>query len=139
VTTSEASRNEHVWSEFKSPSAHIYRFEKVPAASLLSITWGLELADIHTHVKQVQQPLTLAHQVVLRDPVHLAVILERHPPEREVQFARIDTTHGYTHFDRLYRRDEPKERLDVDVWGAAALLEENGRTYAESFEKRGQQ
>ena len=56
------------------------------------------------------------------------------PSEREVQIARIDTTHGYTHFDRLYRRAQPKERIDVDVWEAAALLEANWRTYAESFD-----
>lgn len=54
-------------------------------------------------------------------------------PGRDIQIARIDTTHGYSHFDRLYRRDQPKERLDVDVWEAAALLEENWRTYARSF------
>lgn len=35
--------------------------------------------------------------------------------ERKVQIARIDTTHGYTHFDRLYRRDQPKERIDATV------------------------
>lgn len=34
--------------------------------------------------------------------------------ESNVEIARIDTTHGHTHFDKLYRRDEPKERLDVD-------------------------
>lgn len=55
-------------------------------------------------------------------------------PERQIQIARIDTAHGVPHFDRLYRRDQPKERLDVDVWEAATLLEENWRTYAESFE-----
>ena len=57
------------------------------------------------------------------------------PPEREIQIARIDTAHGHTHFDRLYRRDEPKERLDVDVWEAVALLHANWRTYAERSEE----
>lgn len=55
-------------------------------------------------------------------------------PDDVIQIARIDTAHGYPHFDRLYRRDQPKERIDADVWEAAALLEENWRTYAESFE-----
>lgn len=54
--------------------------------------------------------------------------------DREIQIARIDTAHGQTHFDRLYRRDQPKERIDVDVWEAATLLEKNWRTYAESFD-----
>lgn len=66
-----------------------------------------------------------------------AVVVHCSPTDtdgREIQIARIDSTHGYTHFDRLYRRDQPKERLDVDVWEAAALLEANWRTYAESFE-----
>lgn len=40
-------------------------------------------------------------------------------PERKIQIARIDTTHGYTHFDRLFRRGQPKERVDEDVWDAA--------------------
>lgn len=54
------------------------------------------------------------------------------PTERHIQIARIDTAHGYTHFDRLYRRDRPKERLDIDVWDALDLLHANWRTYAES-------
>jgi len=63
--------------------------------------------------------------------VHFSVAGE---PERQIQIARIDTSHGYTHFDRLYRRDQPKERLDVDVWEAVALLHANWRTYAERFD-----
>ena len=66
-----------------------------------------------------------------------AVVVHYSPPsasEPEVQIARIDTTHGYSHFDRLYRRDQPKERIDVDVWEAVALLEDNWRTYAERFD-----
>ena len=58
-------------------------------------------------------------------------------PERKIQIARIDTAHGHTHFDRLYRRNQPKERIDVDVWEAAAFLKSNWRTYAESYERIG--
>lgn len=58
--------------------------------------------------------------------------------EEEIQIARIDTEHGYTHFDRLYRRDQPKDPIDVDVWEAATLLEENWRQYAESFDNHTQ-
>ena len=64
--------------------------------------------------------------------VHFSVAGES---ERKIQIARIDTTHGYTHFDRLYRRDQPKERLDVDVWEAITLLHANWRTYAERFDE----
>lgn len=53
---------------------------------------------------------------------------------REVQFARIDTTHGSPHFDRLHRRDQPNERLDVDVPETAGILKANRRTYAERFD-----
>lgn len=53
---------------------------------------------------------------------------------QKIQIARIDTTHGYTHFDRLYRRDQPKEEIDVTVWEASALIEDNWRTYAESYD-----
>lgn len=56
-------------------------------------------------------------------------------PERKIQIARIDTSHGHTHFDRLYRRDQPKERIDVDVWEAAALLRANWRIYARSYDE----
>lgn len=52
-----------------------------------------------------------------------------------VQVARIDTSHGYPHVDRLYRRDQPKEPLDVDVWEAAERLEANWRRYARQHDR----
>lgn len=52
-----------------------------------------------------------------------------------VQIARIDTSHGFVHFDRLNRRDQPKEPIDVDVWEAAELLETNWRRYARSYDQ----
>ncbi len=51
-----------------------------------------------------------------------------------VQIARIDTEHGYTHFDRLYRRDEPKEPVEMDFWEAWTRMRNNWRTYAKSHE-----
>jgi hypothetical protein len=39
--------------------------------------------------------------------------------------ARIDTEHGYTHFDRLYRRDQPKNPIDLGFWAAWAHMEAN--------------
>jgi hypothetical protein len=35
-----------------------------------------------------------------------------------VQIARIDTEHGYTHFDRLYRRDQAEDPIDMGFWTA---------------------
>jgi hypothetical protein len=65
------------------------------------------------------------------------VVYHRDPDAGEnVEIARIDTAHGFTHFDRLYRRDQPKERVDWGLWEAVRRLRENWRTYAESFEKR---
>jgi hypothetical protein len=51
--------------------------------------------------------------------------------------ARIDTDHGYTHVDRLYRRDESKERVDLDFFEAWDRLKSRWRTYAEEYEKSG--
>lgn len=66
------------------------------------------------------------------DPAEFAVVVGYNDPETDehIQVARIDTAHGYVHFDKLYRRDEPKERLDVDFWTAVERLEQNWRTYA---------
>ena len=55
--------------------------------------------------------------------------------ESNVEIARIDTAHGRTHFDKLYRRNEPKEPLDVDFWTAIERLEDDWRTYAASHER----
>jgi hypothetical protein len=55
--------------------------------------------------------------------------------DENIEVARIDTAHGYTHIDRLYRRDEPKEEFDGNVWDACEYLEENWRDFARSYEK----
>ncbi|MDZ7701313.1 MAG: hypothetical protein U5J98_04190 [Halobacteriales archaeon] len=55
--------------------------------------------------------------------------------DRPVEIARIDTSHGFVHFDRLYRRDRPKDPIDLTVREAAELLESNWRTYAESHDR----
>lgn len=54
----------------------------------------------------------------LDDPEEFGVTVRYNDPVtgESIQIARIDTAHGYTHFDRLYRRDEPKEELDLDFW-----------------------
>jgi hypothetical protein len=38
-------------------------------------------------------------------------------------------------FDKLYRRDQPKEQLDVGIWEAVARLKNDWRRYAESYER----
>lgn len=72
------------------------------------------------------------------DPEEFAVTVKYNDSAtgEAIQIARIDTAHGYTHFDRLYRRDEPKEPLDLDFWEAIERLEENWRTYASSHARR---
>jgi hypothetical protein len=55
--------------------------------------------------------------------------------DREVQIARIDTSHGYVHFDKLFREKRPKTPLDIDVyWEAEELLREDWRRYARRYE-----
>lgn len=57
--------------------------------------------------------------------------------DTHVQIARIDTAHGDVHFDRLYRRDEPKDTdVDFGPWEAFEHLRSNWRTYAKSFESK---
>lgn len=53
---------------------------------------------------------------------------------KTVEIARIDTAHGTTHFDKLFRRDQPKEPLGIDYLEAEARLRENWRRYAKSYE-----
>lgn len=55
--------------------------------------------------------------------------------EETVEIARIDTKHGFTHFDKLFRRDQPKEPLDVDYIEAEERLRENWRRNARSYEQ----
>lgn len=50
--------------------------------------------------------------------------------EQTVQVACIDTSHGYTHIDKLYAERQETEPLEVDVWGAYDHLESNWRRYA---------
>ena len=57
------------------------------------------------------------------------------PKTREtVEIARIDTSHGYVHFDRLYRADQPKEPVNTETsWEAEEHLRKHWRQYAESY------
>lgn len=71
------------------------------------------------------------------DPAEFAVVVHYNSPEADQveQVARIDTAHGGVHFDRLYRRDDPKDDLDINFWEAVERLEANWRTYARGYER----
>jgi hypothetical protein len=56
--------------------------------------------------------------------------------DTNVQIARIDTADGFTHFDRLYRRDEQKDPVDLSLWEAVEELSENWRTYAKMYDQK---
>lgn len=55
--------------------------------------------------------------------------------DETVEIARIDTAHGSTHFDELFRRDQPKVELDADYLDAEKRLRENWRRYARSYDR----
>ena len=42
--------------------------------------------------------------------------------DRAVQIACIDTSHGYVHFDKLFREEQPKTPLDIDAYWEAEEL-----------------
>jgi hypothetical protein len=71
------------------------------------------------------------------DPEDFAVVVYYNDASRRTRevIARVDTAHGYTHFDRLYRRDEPKDPVDWGIWEAADTLGSNWRQYAESHDQ----
>lgn len=72
-----------------------------------------------------QRPEEFSVSVYYRDPLI----------ESDVEIARVDTAHGYTHFDQLYRRDGNKKPVDWSYWEAIEMLLENWRTYARRYEE----
>ena len=63
------------------------------------------------------------------------VVYYRDADARETEvIARVDDAHGYSHFDRLYRRDQQKDRVDWGPWEAADHFFERWRQYAERYE-----
>lgn len=53
-----------------------------------------------------------------------------------IQVARVDCSHNYTHFDRLYKRSEPKDPVSWDLWKAIDELKQNWQTYAKGHENK---
>lgn len=71
------------------------------------------------------------------DVEEFAVSVHYDDPERgtSVEVARIDDAHDVVHVDKLYRRGQPKEELDVTLWEAEEYLIENWRRFAREYEK----
>ena len=65
-----------------------------------------------------------------------AVVVYYNQPatEQRIEIARIDTAHGFTHFDKLYRRDQPKEPVSLELWDAVELMDANWRRYADRYD-----
>ncbi|ESP88011.1 DUF7718 family protein [Candidatus Halobonum tyrrellensis] len=80
--------------------------------------------------------LTASARPGFDDPAEFAVVVHYNDVEtsESVQVVRIDTAHGFVHIDRLYRRDQPKDELDLGFWDAVEYAEEHWRTYAEGHE-----
>ena len=55
--------------------------------------------------------------------------------DETIGIARIDTAHGVTHFDKLFRRGQPKERLDIGYLDAKKRLRESWRRCARSYDR----
>lgn len=71
------------------------------------------------------------------NPEEFAVTIYYKNPEREetIEVARVDTAHGDTHIDKLWRPSEPSESVDWGVWEAMSQLKQNWRRYADRHEK----
>lgn len=81
--------------------------------------------------------LTVRVTPSFNEPEDFAVVVFYTTTEGEsVQIARIDTEHDHVHFDRLYKRGQPTDPVDMDLWEAWTHLQSNWRTYAESYEQR---
>lgn len=65
-----------------------------------------------------------------------AVVVYYNDPlsEKQVEIARIDTAHGFTHFDKLYRRDRPKDPVEFGPWEAVEHFDANWRRYADRYD-----
>lgn len=50
-----------------------------------------------------------------------------------VEIARIDTAHGFTHFHQLYREHQPTVPFDGGLWDAMEHLGENWPEYARLY------
>lgn len=80
--------------------------------------------------------LTVSGKPSINDVQSFAVTIHYDDSKRRtpVEIARIDTSHNYVHFDRLYRADQPTDPVDMETpWEAEHHLREHWRQYAESY------
>ena len=62
-----------------------------------------------------------------------------HPSKlEEISLARIDTSHGYLHLDKLWKEEKEKQKLhkEMDAWEAAKYLQENWQSYFKKWSNR---
>jgi hypothetical protein len=74
----------------------------------------------------------------LQHPDEFAVVLryKTSVSDDSTVIARVDTAHGYTHFDKLYREDEPKDPVDWELWDAVEHLTDNWLQYARTHAQK---
>jgi hypothetical protein len=80
--------------------------------------------------------LTVSGEPSINDIRNFAVTFHYDDPQTttQVEIARIDTSHGYVHFDRLYRADQRTDSVDMETpWEAENHLREHWRQYAASY------
>ena len=90
------------------------------------------LGSYQGHVYQ----LTVAGEPSINDVQSFSVTIHYYVPETDetTEVARIDTSHGFVHFDRLYHADQPKDPVDMETpWEAEEHLREHWHQYAVSF------
>jgi len=74
----------------------------------------------------------------LQSPDDFAVILYYKDAETESEFevARIDTSHGHTHLDKLYLEEQESEPVDLDLWGAVQHMCNHFVEYARRYREK---
>lgn len=84
--------------------------------------------------------LLVSAEPSLNDVQSVAVVLyyRNSITDQTVQIARIDTSHGHTHIDKLYTEQQGSEPLSVDLWEAHAHLESNWKRYARLYRRNHQ-
>lgn len=95
-----------------------------------------EYTELLGHCEECPYFLTVRVKPSFDRPQEFAVVVHYDDPKTESnpETARVDTAHGYTHFDKLYRRGQSKEPLDVGLWEAVGRLKNNWRRCAESYD-----
>ena len=80
--------------------------------------------------------LTVSGEPSINNVQDFAVTVHYDDPQttETVEIARIDTSHDYVHFDRLYRADQGTDAVEIETpWEAEAYLRAPWRQYADSY------